>query len=775
MPHTDTSSTNAAVAAHLGLPAQGVAAVLSLLDEGATVPFIARYRKERTGALDEEQIRAVRDRHRYLGELEARRAAIGAAIEEQGQLTPELEARLRACGTKAELEDLYLPFKKKRRTKATVAREQGLGPLAERILAQPPDGDPCREAEAFVRPDEVPDVDAALAGAREIVVEAVAEHADVRATVRRELSRQGVLRTEVAKERPTERTRFEDYYDHREPVARIPSHRYLAIRRGEEQGVLKVRVEVDTARLLPRLERLMGLVPRSPFAGELSAAVEGAWKRRLAPSVENDVRKQAKERADREAVQVFAENLQQVLLGAPYGARPVVGVDPGIRTGCKCAAVAGTGRFLGTCTVHPLRGRGEVDKAASRLVTFVREHEPEGVAVGSGTGGRRTLRFVQDALREAELTDVLVVRVDEAGASVYSASKVARAEFPDLDITVRGAISIARRLQDPLAELVKIEPRSIGVGQYQHDVHQPLLREQLAEVVESSVNRVGVELNTASASLLAHVAGVGPTLAKRIVSHREERGRFPGRRALLRVKGLGPKAFEQAAGFLRVRDGDHPLDASAVHPERYELVERIAKDLGTPLVDLVGDAERSARIEVGRYVDDEVGEPTLRDIVDELRKPGRDPRSRFEAPRFSEDVRTLEDLREGLVLEGVVTNVTNFGAFVDVGVHQDGLVHVSQLADRFVQHPRDVVAVGDRVQVRVLSVDLERKRISLSARSEADKPKEGRGGGRREAPRGGGKRRAEPARRRRPERKPERKPEGRRFSHSPFADLLKKK
>ncbi len=764
----------AAVATHLDLPPRGVATVLALFAEGATVPFIARYRKERTGGLDEEQIRTIRDRRRYLGELEARREAVLAAIAEQDLLTPELEERLRACETKAELEDLYLPFRPKRRTKATVAREAGLAPLADRILAQPREGDPRAEAGAFVDPERgVVDVDAALAGAREIAIEAVAERADVRALVRLTLVSRGLLRTELAGDPPAERTRFEDYYDHQEPVATVPSHRYLAIQRGEAQGVLKVRLEVDTDRLLPRLERLAGLVPRSPFARELSASVEGAWKRRLAPSLQGEVRKETKEQAEREAVAVFAENLQQVLLAAPFGARPVVGVDPGIRTGCKCAAVDRTGRYRVTCTVYPLRGAGEAAKAEKTLTAFVRESRPDAVAVGNGTGGRETERFVRDALAGAGLSDVLTVRIDESGASVYSASKLAREEFPDLDITVRGAISIARRLQDPLAELVKVEPRSIGVGQYQHDVHQPHLRDKLGEVVESCVNRVGIDLNTASASLLSHVAGVGPGLARSIVRHREEHGPFPGRRALLKVRGLGPKAFEQAAGFLRVRDGDHPLDASAVHPERYVLVERIASDLGTALTDLVGDSELAGRIDVRRYVDDEVGEPTLLDIVEELRKPGRDPRSTFEPPRFRDDVRTLEDLREGLVLEGVVTNVTNFGAFVDVGVHQDGLVHVSQLADRFVEHPRQVVAVGDRLQVRVLAVDLERGRISLSARSDPGRGKGGRARGpkRREEPRREGRRgKGGP----RPEKRGGKK-EPRSFSNSPFADLLRKK
>jgi uncharacterized protein len=726
-----------ALAAELSLPPRGVAAVVQLLSEGATVPFIARYRKELTGGLDEVQIRAIEERRAYLVELEAQRKTVLESIEAQGKLTPELRAKIAACTTKAALEDLYLPYKPKRRTRAMIARERGLGPLAERILAQVREGDPSAEAAAFVdAAKEVPDASAALAGARDIVAEVVAEHAEVRALCREAFTRDGVLRCRVVADKKGERTKFEDYYEHDEPAATIPSHRFLAIRRGEKEGILRAGIEVDAERVLPAIERVMGLDAGSPWAGELRAAVADAWKRLLSPSVENDVRVDLKMRADREAVEVFADNLRHLLLAAPLGARPVVGIDPGLRTGCKVVAVDATGKYLESIVVYPSQGPAQAERARRDLAAFLRKHRPAAVAVGNGTGGRETEQFAREVAREEKLDGVVIVPVSEAGASVYSASDVAREEFPDLDLTLRGAISIARRLQDPLAELVKIDPKSIGVGQYQHDVHQPLLARKLGEVVESCVNAVGVELNTASAPLLAYVSGIGPSLAKKIVAHREAQGAFASRDDVMKVPGLGPKAFVLAAGFLRVRGAKNPLDASAVHPERYAIVEKIAAEMGVDLGALVGDTALADRIDVRRYAErfaaEGVGEPTLRDIVAELKKPGRDPRAAFEPPRFREDVSTLADLQEGMSLEGVVTNVTAFGAFVDVGVHQDGLVHVSQLADRFVKDPREVVKVGDKLRVRVLEVDLVRKRIALSARSDAA-GREGASGAGREA------------------------------------------
>ena len=728
--------------------------MVALLADKNTVPFIARYRKEATGGLDEVQIRAIEERRAYLTELEDRRAAIAASIEEQGKLTAELRARIDACSTKAELEDLYLPYKRQRRTRGMIARERGLEPLADRILAQPTSGNPAIEAAAFVDPDkDVADVDAALAGARDIVAEIVAENATVRAAARQMFTDQGELVSKAVPKNTKQPTKFEQYYDFREPVKTIPSHRFLAIVRGERDKVLRAHVEVDSARLTRDIERTMGLVASSPFAAQLAEAIRDGYKRLLAPSVENDVRAELKRRSDRDAVDVFADNLRNLLLAAPLGSKAVVGIDPGLRTGCKCVAVDQTGKFLDHLTIYLVGGN--LSAAASDFARFVKIYQPVTIAVGNGTGGRETELFVRKLLRDTGVLDLFVVQVNEAGASVYSASDVAREEFPDLDLTVRGAISIARRLQDPLAELVKIEPKSIGVGQYQHDVYQPLLQKKLTEVVESCVNRVGVDLNTASAPLLSYVAGIGSSIAKKIIVHREQNGAFASRKQLLKVSGLGPRAFEQAAGFLRIRGGGHPLDASAVHPERYGLVARMAADLNVELAELVGDSTLARRIDITRYTGEGVGEPTLRDIVAELDKPGRDPREEFEPPKFRDDVNSLEDLQEGMRLEGVVTNVTAFGAFVDVGVHQDGLVHVSQLADRFVKDPKDVVKVGDKLAVRVLDIDLARRRISLSARKE-----------------GGGKRRSDKSRGETDgSNRRERSSDGEGYRNNPFAAL----
>ena len=714
------------IATELGLPPGGVRAVVDLLAEGNTVPFIARYRKEKTGGLDEVQIRAIEERRAYLLELEERRIAVIASIREQGKLTDELAARLAAATTKAALEDLYLPFKPRRKTRASVARDKGLGPLAERILAQPGDGDPLAEAAAFVRTEgdnPVATAEDALAGARDIAAEVAAETAEVRTFVRGVFAEQGELVSEGVPSKIKEPTKFEQYYAFREPVKTIPSHRFLAIRRGEAEGVLRAHIAVDHDQVVAGIARLMKLDEASPWAGALREALADAEKRLLAPSVENDLRVDLKLRSDAAAVDVFADNLRNLLLSAPLGGRAVIGIDPGLRTGCKCAAVDATGKFLGSTTVFLTQGEAQLAKAREELEGFIARFTPAAIAIGNGTGGREAESFVRRLLADKQVADLFVVSVNEAGASVYSASDVARDEFPDLDLTIRGAISIARRLQDPLAELVKIEPKAIGVGQYQHDVHQPLLAKKLGDVVESAVNHVGVELNTASAQLLSYVSGIGKAVAKKIVVHREQHGAFRSRAQLLEVSGLGPKAFEQAAGFLRIHGGEHPLDASAVHPERYALVEQMAKDLGVEVGALVGNEALVATIDLAKYTGDEVGEPTLRDIVAELVKPGRDPRAEFEPPAFRDDVQTLVDLKPGMALEGVVTNVTAFGAFVDIGVHQDGLIHVSQLADRFVKDPNEVVKVGDKVKVRVLEVDLNRKRIALTARSENAPPR----------------------------------------------------
>ncbi len=699
------------LSAELGIPGGQIAAVAKLLGEGNTIPFIARYRKEVHGNLDEVQISKIQERLGYYAELEDRRATILKTIEEQGKLTDELRAKIEACMQKNALEDLYQPYKPKRRTRAMIAKEKGLEPLADKIWDHAP----------YEGTDEE------LQGARDILAERIADLADVRGLVRDAFAKKAVVTSEVVTPKPAAPTKYEQYYDFREPIAEIPSHRFLAIRRGQKEGVLWVRLVVDKAPLVARIAEIVG-------AGDdanLHLAVEDAYKRLLAPSCEIDVNVEKKLEADRQAVEVFAENLRHLLLAAPLGEKKVLAIDPGIRTGCKVAMLDATGKFLVNTVIYPMQRTAEAQETLAKIV----EHfHPEAVAVGNGTAGRETEAFVRDVLKLIGAKDVMVVSVSESGASVYSASETARAEFPDLDLTVRGAISIGRRLQDPLAELVKIEPKAIGVGQYQHDVHQPLLDAKLDEVVVSCVNRVGVELNTASAPLLTRVSGVGPSLAKRIVAWRDENGAFKSRRDLLKVTGLGAKAFEQCAGFLRIRGAANPLDASAVHPERYALVETMAADLGVGVGALVGNAQLADKIDVRRYITNDVGEPTLKDIVSELKKPGRDPRAVFEKPAFRDDVTTIDDVQEGMTLEGVVTNVAAFGAFVDIGVHQDGLVHVSELADRFIRDPNEVVKVGDRIKVKVIGVDKARQRISLSARTQP-RPAAGVGGG---GARGGG-------------------------------------
>jgi uncharacterized protein len=761
------------IAEELQIPRSGVAAVVRLLAESATVPFIARYRKEATGGLDEVQIRAIEERRTYLLELEDRRASVLAEIQKQGKLTDELAKKIKSCKTKAELEDVYLPFKPKRRTRAIIARERGLEPLALRIKAQADDGAPDAEAAKFVdAAKEVPDVAAALAGARDILAEEVAESADVRKLVRETYAKDGVLRVKKAMEHENKPTKFDAYASYEEPVATMPSHRFLAIKRGEAEGVLRGAIEIDGAALAPRIEGMAGVKPASPWAGELQKACADAYKRLLAPTVEVDVRVELKMAADRAAVAVFAQNLRELLLAAPFGTKSVLGIDPGQRTGCKCAVVDDTGKLLEHTTIYLVQGADSVERARQTLRDLCRRHALRAVAVGNGTHGRETEAFVREVLTEEKLTEVPCVPVSESGASVYSASDIAREEFPDLDLTVRGAVSIARRLQDPLAELVKVDPKSIGVGQYQHDVYPSLLAKKLDEVVESCVNLVGVELNTASAPLLSRVAGIGPSLAKKIVSHRDQHGAFKSRKGLLEVPGVGPRTFEQAAGFLRVRGGEHPLDASAVHPERYALVEKIAADLGVHVTKLVGDEKAVAGIDPKKYVVGDVGEFTMNDILAELRKPGRDPRASFEPPKFRDDVRTMEDLKPGMELEGVVTNVTAFGAFVDVGVHQDGLVHVSQLADRFIKDPNDAVKVGEKIRVRVLEVDLVRKRISLTAKKGAQ-PGQQPGGAR--PPAGGAGQGGRPNGGRDANRGPQKpqQPQAK-FTNNPFATLLRK-
>jgi uncharacterized protein len=720
-----SQSLLARLSQELALAPRQVAATLALFDEGNTLPFIARYRKEATGGLDEVQLRDVRDRALYLREMEERRTAILKSVEEQGKLDDGLKAKLLAADTKQALEDLYLPYKPKRRTRAMIAAERGLAPLAELLWAgAATDADVERDAAAFVSAErEVADVAAALQGARDILAERVAEDAEVRGFVRTVTREKGAVRSTAALGKENEVSKFQDYYDFRAPLGDMPSHRVLAVRRGEAEGFLVWTIEAPVEEIQAGLQRR--IVAGRAATQQLTLVVQDAYKRLLAPSIEVELRLELKTRADEEAIVIFGRNLEQLLLAAPAGGRVVIGLDPGFRTGVKVAAVSATGAVVATDTwmLH------QPDRFSAALARLVERTKADIVAIGNGTASRETETLTKEALRAAGLRPQVVV-VNEAGASVYSASDVAREELPDLDVSLRGAVSIARRLQDPLAELVKIDPKSIGVGQYQHDVNQPKLKGRLDETVQSCVNRVGVELNTASASLLSYVAGVGPTLAQNIVRTRDERGGFRSRRELLDVPRLGAKAFEQAAGFLRVRGGAHPLDGSAVHPERYPVVERIAADLGTPLAELVSNEEALGRLDIRQYVSDDVGLPTLQDILAELRKPGRDPRAEFEAPAFRDDITEPKDLAEGMVLEGVVTNIVAFGAFVDVGVHQDGLVHVSQLSDRYISDPNQVVKVGQRVKVTVMGVDLQRNRIALSMKSspaESARPRVGEG------------------------------------------------
>ncbi len=706
------------IADELKIRTTQVAAVEKLFSEGSTIPFIARYRKEAHGNLDEVQIGRIQERLAYFRELDERKETILKSIDEQGKLTDDLKEKILACSVKSRLEDLYQPFKPKRRTRAQVAKEKGYEPLADAIWQGAWTGgavEAWKDAEMPTEED--------LQFARDILAERIADIPDVRGAVRQAFATKAIVKSEVASPRPTTPTKFEQYYDFSEPIATIPSHRYLAIRRGQAEKVLWVKLELDREIVVDRMVEIVNAtrgVRAAPLCdAQVRLAAEDAYKRLLAPSCEIDVMVEKKGEADRAAVEVFAENLRHLLLASPLGEKAVLAIDPGIRTGCKVAMIDATGKYLGKTVLFPQLKATESAKAIAQIVA---KYHVEAIAVGNGTAGRETEAFVRETLKRLkaqhpEIPTPIVVSVSEAGASVYSASEIARQEFPDLDLTVRGAISIGRRLQDPLAELVKVDPKAIGVGQYQHDVYQPLLASKLDEVVVSCVNGVGVELNTASAPLLERVSGLTPTLAKAIVEWRDENGKFSSRDDLMKVKGLGPKAFEQCAGFLRIRGAKNPLDTSAVHPERYALVERMAKDVGLGVADLVGNALAAKKINIRAYITKDVGEPTLKDIISELVKPGRDPRKTFEPPSFREDVTKIEDVKEGMKLEGVVTNVTAFGAFVDIGVHQDGLIHLSELSDNYVSDPASVVKAGDRLQVTVIGVDLARGRISLSAKS----------------------------------------------------------
>lgn len=712
------------ITAELGLQPRQVAATAILLEEGATVPFIARYRKEKTGEMDEVQIAAVRDRLEQLEDLDKRRDAIVGSLKERNLLTAELEAKIGAAETMVVLEDIYLPFRPKKRTRATIAKEKGLEPLSELLWAQDVASNPAVAAQEYVGreyvtekgPAKIESATEALGGARDILAERMNDDADARAKLRSLYIEKGVIKSKVVSGKEDEGAKFKDYFDWSEPASKAPSHRILAMRRGEAEEMLFTRLTPPEEDALALLENLF-VKNKSAAAQEVRTAVHDCYKRLLGYAMEGEARSFFKKRADEEAIRVFAENLRELLLASPLGQKNVLAIDPGFRTGCKVVLLDRQGKLLANDVIYPEKSARELNEAVEMVRNVVKHYNVEAIAIGNGTASRETENFI----RKIGLPPAIaVVLVNESGASIYSASDVAREEFPNHDITVRGAVSIGRRLMDPLAELVKLDPKSIGVGQYQHDVDGGALKRSLDDVVVSCVNNVGVELNTASKHLLSYVSGLNSRVAANIVAHRDENGPFKSRKQLLKVAGLGPKAFEQAAGFLRIRDGEHPLDGSAVHPERYELVDRMAADLSCDVAELLRDSIKRAKISAKNYVTEEVGLPTLNDIISELSKPGRDPRQRFEAFSFSEGVEKMEDLKVGMKLPGIVTNVTAFGAFVDVGVHQDGLVHISQISDNFVKAPSDVVKVGQRVMATVVEIDLPRKRIALSMKSKPD-------------------------------------------------------
>ena len=703
------------IAQTLNLPLRGIVAVIELLDDGGTVPFIARYRKEATGNLDEVQIRAIEEKLAYFRELEERRETVLASIAEQGKLSDELKTRILAVLDKSELEDLYLPYKPKRRTKATIAREKGLEPLAAYLWAQQPAAEPLETmAAGFVNAElGVASVEEALEGARHIVAEWISEDADLRKALRQLVFDEGIVMSRKVTDAVDEQEKFKMYYEYKEPVKTIPSHRMLAIRRGESENVLYFLIDIETERALGVVGRHVQRAP-GDWTPQLDLAIDDAWKRLLNSSIQAEIRLELKRQSDTEAIGVFRDNLYNLLLAAPAGPISVLGIDPGLRTGCKVAIVDETGKMLAHDVLYLHTSKHGNAEAATKLEAMLRKHNVRAIAIGNGTASRETDAFVRGFLRDKGIDSIFSVTVSEAGASVYSASDVARQEFPDLDLTVRGAISIARRLQDPLSELVKVDPKSIGVGQYQHDVDQRQLAESLENVVESCVNRVGVDLNTSSWTLLRYVAGISERTALSIVSYRNENGSFRSRTQVLKVPGIGPKSFEQAAGFLRIRNGDNPLDMTAVHPESYPVVEQIAASLNTSVEEIIRQPQMLEKVDRTKLT---AGTYTVEDILAELRKPGRDPRDKFVAPQFHEEVREIGDVQPGMVLEGVVTNVTKFGAFVDIGVHQDGLVHISELSNRFIKDPSDAVKTGQIVKVKVLTVDAKAKRIGLSIKA----------------------------------------------------------
>ncbi|TSA29281.1 MAG: RNA-binding transcriptional accessory protein [Bacteroidetes bacterium] len=698
------------IATELNLAEAFVKNTIHLLESGATIPFIARYRKEMTGSMDETVIMRVRDRLKQCKDLDARRQTILKSLREQEKLTPELEEAVMRAATMAELEDIYLPYKPKRKTRASIARERGLEPLAKLILSQRHDDIELR-AEAYIDPEkEVHTVEEAIQGACDIIAEWVNEDAYARKRIRQLFRHDSIISSKVVKGKEEEGAKYETYFDTHELLHKAPSHRVLAIFRGEKEGFLRVNVDVEEDRGQEILEKIF--IKGSNASSELvSRAIRDSIKRLLYPSMETEMRQWIKERADEEAIRVFAENLRQLLMAPPLGQKRVLAIDPGYRTGCKIVCLDAQGKLLHNETIYPHPPQGEVKESIHKIKTLVNAYKIDAIAIGNGTAGRETERLVRSIRFD---TDLVALVVNESGASVYSASDIARQEFPDYDVTVRGSVSIGRRLMDPLAELVKIDPKSIGVGQYQHDVDQPALQQSLSDTVVSCVNRVGVEVNTASEQLLTHVSGLGPALTKNIVSFRNQHGPFGSREEFLKVPRFGEKAFEQAAGFLRIREAGNPLDGSAVHPESYHVVDRMALHLSCSISDLIGSPELHKKLNLKDYVTEKTGLPTLEDILTELAKPGRDPRKKFEIFEFDKNIHTIHDLRPGMKLPGIVTNITAFGAFVDIGVHQDGLIHISQMADRYVRDPNDIVKINQKVMVEVLDIDINRKRIQLS-------------------------------------------------------------
>ena len=695
----------------LQLPEGQVARTISLLEEGATIPFISRYRKERTGGLDEVQIAAIKQQMDRLGELARRKETVLSAIEEQGKLTEELRTRIEATWDSTALEDLYLPFKPKRMTRAELARRKGLERLAKILMAQH-EANPKRRAMSFAR-GEVSSAEDALQGARDIIAEWINENEGARNIVRQSFGRTATITAKVVKGKEEEGAKYRDYFDFSEPLRRCTSHRLLALRRGEAEGILRVSISPDAEECRKRLERRF-VKGSNGSSREVALAVADALKRLLKPSIESEFARESKAKADEEAIRVFAENLRQLLLAPPLGQKRVLGIDPGFRTGCKVVCLDAQGNLLHNEAIYPHPPKNERGKAAAKVAQLVSTYNIEAIAIGNGTASRETEDFITNIRYDRK---VQVFVVSENGASIYSASKLAREEFPDYDVTVRGAVSIGRRLMDPLAELVKIDPKSIGVGQYQHDVDQTALKQSLDRTVESCVNLVGVNVNTASKHLLTYISGLGPTLAQNIIDYRTEHGPFRSRRELLNVPRMGAKAFEQSAGFLRIPEGENPLDNSAVHPESYPVVERMAKDLHCSVSELIQDKEKKKTLRLETYVNDKVGMPTLLDIMQELDKPGRDPRQAIQVFAFDPTVKSLDDLCEGMVLPGIITNITNFGCFVDIGIKENGLVHISELADRFVSDPSEVVSIHQQVRVRVLSIDRERRRVQLSMKN----------------------------------------------------------